>query len=82
MSEKSIVIEIKKLPKKGMWQAMSRDVPGLILECETKEQLKKCCEEFVPELILANSPDLKYDRIEYRKVSAFWCHKKQRRAKK
>ncbi|CAA9561685.1 MAG: hypothetical protein AVDCRST_MAG86-820 [uncultured Truepera sp.] len=43
----------------GVWVAESEQVPGLVTEAETVEQLATKLSELIPELLELNSPDFK-----------------------
>ncbi len=45
-------------PETGYWWAESDDVPGLVTEAPTFEELERNILDLVPELLAANRPDL------------------------
>jgi hypothetical protein len=52
--EKRCVVDLEQNMESGTWVATSKDVLGLILMSESKEDLKKQVERAVPELLRLN----------------------------
>jgi len=53
--EKKCVIDLEQNIETGTWVATSKDVLGLILMSESKEDLKERVEKVVPELLKLNN---------------------------
>jgi predicted RNase H-like HicB family nuclease len=52
-----------------VWWAESSDVAGLVAEAETHDGLVAELRVLVPELLAANSPETKFDRIQIKLLS-------------
>jgi hypothetical protein len=65
--EKKCVVDIEQNMQTGTWVATSKDVLGLILMSESKDDLKKQVERAAPELLRLNKIDKfgKNPLIEY-----------------
>jgi len=47
---KNIILDIELLPE-GVYLATSKDVPGLVVEAKTIEEIKEVAEDFTPYLL-------------------------------
>jgi len=61
---KSINVKADWDAEAGVWVATSDDVPGLVTEAATAEELMKKLQIMIPELLRANGLIQDYDRID------------------
>lgn len=54
---RALVVEAVWDPEAGVWVAASDDVPGLVTEADTLDDLRQKLIDLVPELLAENEPD-------------------------
>lgn len=63
MSSRMILVRAQRDTAAGVWVATSEDVPGLVTEADTLEELRDKVLVMIPELLKANAIDFDLDEI-------------------